>query len=121
MVRTAEEIQEEIARLLKRLADPVTAGDSVKACIRRASQRAGLPYNQTRKLWYRETRNIPAYMADEIRDRAAKHDRRLQQAAFQTIVALQESDPEYYRQCIEAMGDILLPVGGKRRASGPQD
>lgn len=121
MVRTAEDIQEEIARLLKRLADPVVAGESVKACIRRASQRAGLPYNQTRKLWYRETRNIPAFMADEIRDRAAKHDRRLQQAAFKAIVALQESDPDYYRQCIEEVGDILLPLGGKRRADGASD
>ncbi len=121
LVRTAEEIQDEIARLLRRLADPVVAGESVKACIRRASQRAGLPYNRTRKLWYRETRNIPAFVADELRERADKHDRKLKHAAFQAIVALQDSDPDYYRECIEEVGDILLPVSGKRRASGASD
>jgi hypothetical protein len=121
MVRTSEQIQDEISALLRRLADPVTAGESVKACIRRASQRAGLPYGQAKRAWYREWRNIPAYVADEIRERAAIHDRRLQHAAFQAILALQDSDPDYYRQCIEEMGDVLLPVSGKRRASGPQD
>jgi hypothetical protein len=121
MVRTSEQIQDEISALLKRLADPVTAGESVKACIRRASQRAGLPYGQTKRLWYSEWRTIPAHVADEIRERAEIHDRRLQQAAFQAILALQDSDPEYYRHCIEEMGDVLLPVSGKRRASGPQD
>jgi hypothetical protein len=121
MVRTSEDIQNEISALLRRLADPVTAGESVKACIRRASQRAGLSYGQTKRCWYKEMRNIPAHVADEIRERAAAHDRRLQQAAFQAIIALQDSDPEYYRHCIEKMGDVLLPVSGKRRASGPQD
>jgi hypothetical protein len=121
MVRTAEEIQDEIARLLRRLADPVVAGESVKACIRRASQRAGLPYGQAKRAWYCEWRKIPAHVADEIRERAAAHDRRLQQAAFQAIVALQESDPDYYRECIEEVGDILLPLSGKRRASGASD
>jgi len=121
LVRTAEEIQDEIARLLRRLADPVVAGESVKACIRRASTRAGLSYGQTKRCWYKEMRNIPAHVADEIRERAAAHDRRLQQAAFQAIIALQDSDPDYYRECIEKVGDILLPVSGKRRASGASD
>jgi hypothetical protein len=121
LVRTAEEIQDEIARLLRRLADPVVAGESVKACIRRASQRAGLPYGQTKRLWYREWRDIPAFVADNIRERADKHDRKLKHAAFQAIIALQDSDPDYYRQCIEEVGDILLPVSGKRRASGASD
>jgi hypothetical protein len=121
MVRTSEQVQDEISKLLRRLADPVEAGESVKACIRRASMRAGLSYGQTKRCWYKEMRNIPAHVADEIRDRAAAHDRRLQQAAFQAIIALQESDPDYFRQCIEEVGDILLPLSGKRRASGPQD
>jgi hypothetical protein len=121
MVRTSEQVQDEISKLLRRLADPVEAGESVKACIRRASVRAGLPYGQAKRAWYKEWRNIPAHVADEIRERAAIYDRRLQHAAFQAIAALQESDPEFYSQCIEEMGDILLPLSGKRRASGPQD
>jgi hypothetical protein len=121
MVRTSEDIQNEIARLLRRLADPVTAGESVKACIRRASTRAGLPYGQTKRLWYREWRDIPAFVADNIRERADKHDRKLKHAAFQALVALQESDPVFYRSCIEEMGDVLLPERSKRRASGTSD
>lgn len=120
MVRTAEEIQTEIARLLRQLANPVTAGESVKTCIRRASTRAGLPYGQTKKLWYREWQNIPAYMADNIREKAAAHDRKLKQAAYQAVVALQESDPDFYRDCIEAMGDIVLLERGEGGASGPE-
>jgi hypothetical protein len=121
MMKTSEQIQDEISALLKRLADPVTAGESVKACIRRASTRAGLPYGQAKRIWYREWREIPAFMADNIRERAAAHDRKLKQAAYQAVVALQDSDPEYFRDCIEEVGDILLPLGGKRRASGASD
>lgn len=118
---TAEDVQDEISRLLKKLADPVTAGESVKACIRRASMRAGLTYGQTRKYWYREIRNIPAFVADDIREKAAAHDRRLRNAAFEALVAMQESDPEYFRECIEGLGEILLPDGAGRRAVGSKD
>lgn len=113
MVRTAEDIREEIARLLKRLADPVTAGESVKACIRRASMRAGLNYGQAKRLWYRETRNIPAFMADAIRERAIEHDRKLKRQMVEAISIMQATDPEFYRDVIEAAGAALLP-GGKR-------
>lgn len=118
---TAEQVQDEISTLLKRLADPVTAGESVKACIRRAATRSGLPFNQAKRLWYREMRSIPAYLADTIRDRATAHDRKLKHAAFQTLAAMQESDPDYYRECIETMGDILLPERQARRSSGSHD
>ena len=121
MVRTSEEIQEEIARLLRRLADPVQAGESVKACIRRASTRAGLPYGQTKRLWYREWRNIPAYMADMVRERAAKHDRRLRQTAYEALVQLSESDPEFYRDCIKGLGEMLLRDGDPSGQSGAED
>jgi len=110
MVRTADQIQEEMSALLHRLADPGTAGESVKSCIRRAATRAGLTYSQTKKLWYRETRNIPAFVADELRERASKHERELRRAAFAALVEMQQSDPEFYRDAIAALGDIVLPV-----------
>lgn len=119
---TAETVQTEMADLLRRLADPVTAGDSVKACIRRASIRAGLPYGQAKRLWYREWHDIPAFIADNIRERANLHDRKLKAAAFHTIVAMQNSDPEFYGSCIEALGQILLPrAGGSGCESGGAD
>jgi hypothetical protein len=111
-MRTADQVQDEISALLRHLADPAVAGESVKACIRRAATRAGLTYGQTKKLWYRETKNIPAYLADELRERATRHDRQLRQAAFKALVEMQQSDPEFYRDALKALGNIVLPVRG---------
>lgn len=119
---TADSVQDEMSNLLRHLADPVTAGESVKACIRRASLRAGLPYGQAKRLWYREWREIPAFVADNIRERATIHDRKLRHAAFQTLVSMQNTDPEFFSDCIEALGEILLPGTGKSsREAGGKD
>lgn len=116
MVRTADDIRKEISALLRRLADPVVAGESVKGLIRRASMRSGLTYGQAKRLWYSEQRSIPAHIADMIREKASAHDRHLKHAAFRTLVQLQKSDPEFYRDCLEGLGEILLP---ERAQSGP--
>jgi len=34
---------------------------------------------------------------------------------------MQDSDPELYRECVEAMGEILLPERTGRRAAGSKD
>ena len=115
---TAEQVQDEISALLRQLASPSEPGESVKACIRRAARNSGLTFNQARHGWYREWKNIPAHVADQIRQRAAEHDRKLKQAAFQTLLAMQKSDPELFRESIEALGDILHREGEGRRASG---
>lgn len=114
---SAEEVTTEISLLLRRLASPGEPGESVKACIRRASMRSGLSFNQAKRGWYREWKNIPAHVADEIRQRAADHDRRLKQAAFQTLLAMRDSDPELFSESIEALGDILHRKGESRRHS----
>lgn len=111
-------VSDEISMLLKRLAEPVEAGESIKACISRAAERSGLTFHQTRHAWYREWTNIPAHVADQIRQRAAEHDRKLKAAAFQTILAMQESDPDLYRQCIEELGDLFGAEREARRAGG---
>ena len=49
---------------LRRLAEPVPAGDCIKAAIGRAARRAGLDYGRTRELWYGNARQIKA---EEIR------------------------------------------------------
>jgi hypothetical protein len=117
MARTSEDIQTELGTLLRRLADPVEAGESVKSCIRRASIRAGLTYGQTKRLWYSEWRNIPAHIADELRIRAAEHDRKLKHTALQTILAMQESDPDLFGESIATLGDLLRGSGEVGRAS----
>lgn len=110
-MHTAQQVQDEIATLLRRLADPVAAGDSVKACIRRASVRAGLTYGQTKKCWYREVSTIPAHVADQIRERAAAHDRKLKASMVEALCAMQQSDPDFYRSAIESLSEALLPSG----------
>lgn len=115
---TAESVTQEISVLLRQLASPSEPGESVKACIRRAARNSGLTFNQARHGWYREWKNIPAYVADQIRQRAAEHERRLRQSAFQTLLAMRESDPDLFRESIEALGDILDRPGQERRSAG---
>lgn len=118
---TAEDVQDEIIGLLKSLAAPVVAGESVKACIGRAARRGGLTFTQAKRAWYREWRNIPAHVADSIREKATAHDRQLKHAAFRTLVELQDSDPEFFRDCVEALGEILLPERSERGSPGKDD
>lgn len=119
--KSAYDIQEEISNLLRALADPVTAGESVKACIRRASMRAGLPYGQTKRLWYRERTNIPAHVADAIRERAGQHERRLKRSVVEAISVMQTTDPDFYRDVIEAAGAVLLPERNRSRSGSGKD
>ena len=120
-VHTAQQVQDEMAALLRRLADPVIAGESVKACIRRASMRSGLPHGQTKRLWYSEMSTIPAHVADQIRERAAAHDRKLKASMVEALCAMQQSDPEFYRSAIEALSEALLPAGNVAGAGGGKD
>lgn len=115
---TAEQVQQEISSLLRQLSEPVVAGESIKTCIRRASMRAGLSFGQTKRMWYAEVKSIPAHIADQLRERAAEHERRLRQSAFQTLLAMRESDPDMFRESIEALGDILDRPGQERRSAG---
>ena len=48
---TAEAIQDEMSLAVREAAGPRSAGDSVKACILRASRALGLEYNATRALY----------------------------------------------------------------------
>ena len=107
-VSTVEEIQEEMSELVRCLAAPSMPGESVKTCIRRASVRSGLPFNQVKRAWYREWRSIPAYIADNIRAKAAAHDRKLKTAMYQSIVAMQKVDPDYFCEQLESISDVLF-------------
>lgn len=45
-------VSAEMASGLQRLAEPVRAGESVKALIGKASRRSGMSFNRVRELWY---------------------------------------------------------------------
>ena len=117
---SARHVQDEVSRFLKRLADPATADDRTKQLIWRASQRVGLPYGATKRLWYREVQDIPAHIYEHIKQKATAHDIRLQQAMSQALHAMQESDQRYFASCIEALRAHLPDDGDEASGGQPE-
>jgi hypothetical protein len=62
---------DEAQTLVRRCAEPRPPGDSVKAAVRRASQRLDIPFSRVRDIWYGDARRINADEMDQLR-RAAK-------------------------------------------------
>jgi 6-phosphogluconolactonase/glucosamine-6-phosphate isomerase/deaminase len=115
---SAEAVQNEISQLLRQLACPVAAGDSVKALIRRAAHRTGLPYSKTKRYWYSEVRVVPAHDADNIRTAAQSHEDRLKRTLLENLMAFQTSDPTFYREAIEKLGAQVFSGGDNARKAG---
>jgi hypothetical protein len=60
----------EAQSLVRRCAEPRTAGESVKAAIRRVCRRLDLPFTRTRDIWYGDARRIDAGEMDRLRREA---------------------------------------------------
>ncbi len=52
---------------LRRLAEPIPAGDSIKAQIGRAARAANLTYSRAFELWYGRARRIDAHELEAVR------------------------------------------------------
>lgn len=63
---------DEARTLVRRCAEPRPAGDQVKASVRRASQRLGIPFSRVRDIWYGDARRIDAEEMDRLRRGAEK-------------------------------------------------
>ena len=63
---------EEAQSLVRRCAEPRPAGDLVKAAVRRAAQRLGIPFSRVRDIWYGDARRIDAGEMDKLRQEAEK-------------------------------------------------
>jgi hypothetical protein len=63
---------DEAQTLVRRCAEPRPAGDQVKAAVRRASQRLGIPFSRVRDIWYGDARRIDAEEMDRLRRGAEK-------------------------------------------------
>src|ERR1700756_1252106 len=63
---------DEAKMLVRRCAEPGPAGDQVKAAVRRASQRLGIPFSRVRDIWYGDARRIDADEMDKLRQEAEK-------------------------------------------------
>lgn len=62
----------EAQMLIRRCAEPRSAGDQVKAAVRRASQRLEMRFSRTRDIWYGAARRIDAEEMDHLRREAEK-------------------------------------------------
>lgn len=62
----------EAASGLRRLAEPIPAGDRIKAQIARAARKAGLTYSRAFEIWYGRARRIDAHELDAIRNAQVK-------------------------------------------------
>lgn len=97
----------EAAQALRLLAEPIPAGDSIKAQIGRAARRAGLTYNRAFDLWYRRARLIRAEELEAIRQ--ARRSREMTNAPSTTDAARREL--RELRERIERL-ERLLDQGG---------
>ena len=107
-MRSAEDIQREIAEHLVAIAGNVPAGTSTKEIFRRIETRLAHPEingRMVKALWYREVKNIPAHIADHVRTQVeARPD-----AAF--VI-----DAEG-RIRGASQGQVLAPIRGRVEAS----
>lgn len=109
----------EMERLVKHAAEPIAAGESIKAQMRRAWEALGRPtWWRFRAAWYREAGAWPAYVVDDFRTRAAARHRKQEEVrarertnAASVLADLRQhyaaSDPELYREQIAAIDAAL--------------
>lgn len=60
----------EASQLTRRCAEPVHAGESIKALIRKVSRKTGLPASRVKGFWYQEAKAIRAEELDLLRRKA---------------------------------------------------
>lgn len=123
----------EASFLLRQLAEPRRADDTVKAMIRRVSRLIGLPQSRTEDLWRQEARLVRAEEMDAIRtaarvrqeEEAAREEFRdfskfvARLEALEARLSVGSSDPDFHRDQADAMvqargpSDRSLAGGGE--------
>lgn len=76
---TADHVREDMRAIVREAAEPIAPDDSVKARIRRAANRLGLPFGRAKRLWYGEAAQVTA--EEYINANNKIHHRRMQRAA----------------------------------------
>lgn len=108
---TADEVVSlEMSKCVRRLVSNAEPGARLKALYELVSDRCGrfddgsriVTYGQAKRLWKKEWKIIPAWLADHIRRKVAEHERKLD-ARDETLKARfwalnhASSDPEFYQ------------------------
>lgn len=107
----------EASVLVRRVAGPREADDSVKALIRRAARRMQWKFSRTKDIWYRDARRIDAEEMDRLRERAARIEA---DVACARVLALRDAlaatDARFHEPTIRALDSALREMG---RPVGP--
>lgn len=101
----------EASQRLHRLAEPIPAGDKVKAQISRAARAAGLSYWRAFDLWYGKARRIDAHELDAIRSAEAERAQRSGNRAHELKAVAEE---------LEAIAKRLARLGSTEARSDLQ-
>lgn len=116
-------IRLEMSEGVRTLATPAKPGESVKSCIRRVSQKAGLGFGDVRRLWYQTWQRVPADIADKVRKAVEDHERRnaAELATFRAryeALAHHSGDQDFYR--IRA-AEAYRPAVGSSGTAGVEE
>ena len=107
----------EAQNLVRKVAEPVPAGDSVKAAIGRASRRLRWNFNRTKSLWYADPRTkVSGDELNELRNAAkqtagAAGDDLMARLAF-IEERLRQIDPDFFGPEIDTLGRVAGRVRG---------
>lgn len=127
--RTRMSAVSEASHLMRRIAEPVSAGESIKALINRAARLTGINSSRAKAIWYQETRRIDAEEIDRLREVAAAraqkrealahhdlHELRSRIARIERLLAA--SDTDGHRESLAALRGAL---GASDGADGADD
>jgi hypothetical protein len=104
----------EASKLVRRVAEPRSVGDSVKAAIARAARRIGFHHSRTKDIWYAHARRIDAYEMDRLREEAGRVEARIAVAHLLGLRnSLAATDPNFHRPQIAALDDALRALGSE--------
>lgn len=109
----------EAQTLVRRLAEPCTAGDSVKAQIGRAARRTGIGFNRIRSLWYGDERASVSAVEMDVLRRAVGARQNKVAAGRDELLARVEAlearlsaiDPDFYRPHVDTLRRAVSGMG----------
>lgn len=114
------------ATALRDLSEPWLGGEKVKVAIDRAARLAGIPYWRAFDIWYGKARRIEQFEYDAI---AAALDKKNREAARNEVHELRtritrlesllaQTDPDFHREEIAALGDQRRSLDRARGVPG---
>ena len=112
---------QEASVLVRLVAEPRPAGDSVKAAIGRAARRVGFTFVRTKNLWYGDARRIDAAEIDTLRRATAQRRDNLDAGRAEARdaitrlsamrAALVAKDPDFFGPDIASLEHALRAMG----------